>query len=200
VAAVAAPWLASRAVTARRRRYGRSVDAGAAEAARALAGAISGGASLRSSVSVAARRTDGPIADELGRTSWELEMGVGTESALERFQMRSASRGVALIVAALLVHRRSGGELATVLREVATALEQERQVIEEADTATAQARFTAILVVALPACGVALGALASPGLPARMAGSPLGAGMLLAALALQVTGALMIRQLARSWK
>jgi tight adherence protein B len=98
------------------------------------------------------------------------------------------------------VQRRSGGDLARVLRGVAGALEQDRRVIEEADAATAQARFTAIVVVALPMCGIALGALASPALPARMTGSALGAGLLIAALALQLGGVLMIRRLARPWR
>ena len=90
-------------------------------------------------------------------------MGAGTEAALERLRSRSASRGVALIVAALQVQRRTGGDLARVLRDVATALDQDRRVIQEANAATAQARYTAMVVVALPLCGIGLGALASPG-------------------------------------
>ena len=160
---------------------------------------MSAGASLRTSVAVAARRLTGPLAEELDRTAWELEMGAGTEAALERLRSRAASQGVALIVAAMQVQRRSGGDLAKVLRGAATALEQDRRVIEEANTATAQARFTAMVVVALPLCGIGLGALASPGLPARMTASPVGVGLLLAALSLQVCGALIIRRLARSW-
>ncbi len=196
---VASTWLAPRIVAARRRRHGRRLDEGAADAAQAIADAISAGASLRTSVAAAARRLTGPLAEELGRTAWELEMGAGTEVALERLRTRSASQGVALIVAAMQVQRRSGGDLAKVLRSVATALEQDRQVMEEASTATAQARFTAMVVVALPVCGIVLGALASPGLPGRMTGSPVGVGLLLAALSLQLCGALMIRRLARSW-
>ena len=114
-------------------------------------------------------------------------MGAGTEAALERLRSRSASQAVALIVAAMQVQRRSGGDLAKVLRGVATALEQDRQVIEEANAATAQARFTAMVVVALPLCGIGLGTLASPDLPARMTGSPVGAGLLMASLALQLS-------------
>ena len=86
------------------------------------------------------------------------------------------------------------------LRGVATALEQDWQVIEEASAATAQARFTAMVVVALPVCGIGLGTLAAPELPARMTGSPVGAGLLMASLALQLSGALLIRRLARSWR
>ena len=48
------------------------------------------GASVRTSVAIAAHRLSGPIAAELGRTAWELEMGAGTEAALERLRGRSA--------------------------------------------------------------------------------------------------------------
>jgi tight adherence protein B len=199
VLAATGAWLAPHIGTARRRRRGRRLDEGAATAARAIADAVASGASLRASVAVAAHRLTGPMAEELGRTAWELEMGARTDAALDRLRSRSNSRAVGLIVAAMLVQRRCGGDLARVLRDVAVALEQDRQVIEEADAATAQARFTAIVVVALPACGVGLGALASPGLPGRMAGSPLGAGLLIASLALQLSGVLLIRRLSRSW-
>jgi tight adherence protein B len=151
-------------------------------------------------VAVAAHRVSGPLAQELGRTAWELEMGAGTDAALERLSSRSGSQAVALIVAAMQVQRRSGGDLTRVLRGVAGALEQDRQVIEEADAATAQARFTAIVVVALPVCGIGLGALAAPDLPARMVGSAVGAGLLIIALALQLGGVLAVRRIARSWR
>ena len=194
--AIVAGWLAPRLAELRRERYGRRLDEGCAAAAFALADAVSGGASMRASVAIAARRVRGPIARELSRTGWELEMGAATEAALDRLRARSVSRAVTLIVAAMQVQRRSGGDLPRVLRDVGTALEQERRLLDEARTATAQARFTAVVVIALPVCGVALGALASPGLVGRMTASPVGIGLLVAALALQVSGAVLIRRLA----
>lgn len=194
--AIAAGWLAPRVAELRRERYGRRLDEGCPAAAFALADAVAGGASMRASVAIAARRVRGPIAAELSRTAWELEMGAATEAALERLRTRFVSRAVTLIVAAMQVQRRSGGNLPRVLRDVGTALEQERRVLEEARAATAQARFTAVVVIALPACGIALGALASPGLVGRMTASPLGIALLVAALALQVSGAVLIRRLA----
>ena len=198
--AVAAAWLAPRIVEVRRERYGRRLDEGAAAAALAIADAVSGGAALRSSVAVAAGRLQGPIAQELARTAWEVEMGAATEAALERLRTRAGSRAVALIVAAMQVQRRSGGDLPGVLRGVGAALDQEQRVLEEARAATAQARFTAAVVIALPLCGIGMGALASPGLIARMTASPLGVGLLVTALGLQVSGVLLIRRLARSWE
>jgi tight adherence protein B len=194
----AAAWGAPRVVAARRARHGRRIEGGAAAAALALADALSAGAPPRGCVAVAAARLDGPIADELRQTAWELDVGAGTDAALERLRRRSASRGVALIVAAMQVQRRCGGDLARVLRGVAAALEDDRRTREQARAATAQARFTAIVVMGLPVCGIALGAVASPGLPARMIASPLGVGLLLAAFGFQVAGTWAIRRLART--
>jgi tight adherence protein B len=195
-----AAWAAPRAVHARRARHGRRVEEGAAAAALALADALSAGAAARGSIAVAAERLDGPIARELRHTAWELEMGAGTEPALDRLRERSASRGVALIVAAMQVQRRSGGDLGRVLREVAVALADERRLRAESRSATAQARFTAAVVIALPACGVALAALASPGLVGRVAGAPVAVGLVVCALGLQASGAWMIRRLAGPWE
>jgi tight adherence protein B len=96
------------------------------------------------------------------------------------------------------VQRRCGGDLVRVLRGVAAALEDDRRTREEAHAATAQARFTAAVVAGLPVCGIALGAIASPGLPGRMIASPIGAGLMIAALGLQAVGLWAVRRLART--
>jgi tight adherence protein B len=193
-----AAWAAPRVVSARRARHGRRVEEGAPAAALALADALSAGASARGCVAVAAARLDGPIADELRRTAWELDVGAATDAALDRLRGRSVSRGVGLIVAAMQVQRRCGGDLVHVLRGVAAALEDDRRTRQEARAATAQARFTALVVMGLPVCGVALGAVASPGLPGRMIASPAGVVLLFAALGFQAAGMLAIRRLART--
>jgi tight adherence protein B len=191
-------WGAPRLVAARRARRGRRVEEGAAAAALALADSLSAGASARGAMAVAAARLDGPIADELRRTAWELDVGAGTDAALARMQRRSASRGVALIVAAMQVQRRCGGDLVRVLRGVAAALEDDRRTREEARATTAQARFTAVVVAGLPVCGIVLGAVASPGLPGRMIASPVGVGLLVASLGFQAVGLWAIRRFART--
>jgi Flp pilus assembly protein TadB len=63
--------------------------------------------------------------------------------------------------------------------------------------ATAQARFTGILVVTLPLCGALLAELASPGLIAGLAGSVLTAWLVGLALTLQAGAAVLIRRLGR---
>jgi tight adherence protein B len=197
--AAAGAWLGPRLVAARRARRVRQIEEGAGAAASALAGALAGSASARSAIAIAAAELRGEIGRELARTAMELEMGAGTDAALDRLRARCSSRSVTLIVAAMQVQRRTGGDLARSLRDIAASIEQERRVSEEAQAATSQARFTAVVVIALPLCGLLFGELAAPGLIGRIAASGPALAMFTAAVALQALGALGIRRLARPW-
>ena len=129
----------------------------------------------------------------------ELEVGAATDAALDRLRMRCSSQSVTLIVAAMQIQRRTGGDLARSLRDVAAAIEQERRVREEARAATAQARFTAAVVVALPLCSLVLGELAAPGMIGRIFASGPALVLLATAVLLMATGGLVIRRLARQF-
>ena len=73
------------------------------------------------------------------------------------------------IVAAILLQRDAGGDLAGLLRAIAAALEDAARVEADARSATAQARFTAWLVALLPVGAAVLAELADPGYVARAA-------------------------------
>ena len=74
--------------------------------------------------------------------------------------------------------------------------EQER-VAEDARSATAQARFTGLLVVAMPTGGAIFAELLEPGFLAKLLASPPAAVLLALAAGLQVLGFLAIRRLAQ---
>jgi len=196
--ALAAPWGAVRALRARTERYRRSVDAGAAGIAIALADALGGGHSLRGAVAEAARGgVPGAAAGELRRLAGELALGGRTDEALDAFRRRVGSHRVDTLVAACLLQRRAGGDLALLLRECARAFEDQARLQDEARAATAQARFTGLVVVLLPLGGALLAELASPGYVSGLASSPLTLLLAVPALVLQAAAALLIRRLAR---
>ena len=197
IAAAVGPAAASRMLLARRRRYRDAVDAGAAEIAIALADALSGGRSLRGAIVAAAASVPGPPSHELRLVASELELGASTDDALEGMRRRIGSPAVDVIVAGALMQRRAGGDLAQLLRSSARAFEDEGRLMGEVRAATAQARFTGMVVVLLPLGGAGLAELASPGFVGRLASSPL-TGMLVGmAIAMQVGAAFAIRRLAR---
>jgi len=192
-----APWGLSRLLRARRERYRTAVQAGIPAAAEAIADGLSGGHSLRGALMEAARSADGPAGHELRRVAAELATGARTDRALEAMQVRSASAAVDTLVAACLVQQRAGGDLAQLLRDCARTLEEQRRLEREVVAATAQARFTGLLVVLLPLGGALLAELASPGFVVGLWRSFLTAWLVGLALVLQVAAALLIRRLAR---
>jgi tight adherence protein B len=195
--ALAGPWLAGRVLAAARERYRRSVEAGAAGIAQALADALGGGHSIRGALSEAAGGLSGASGQELRRVAAELALGARTEAALEAMRARVHSHGIDTIVAACLLQRRSGGDLARLLRDCARALEDQERLERDARAATAQARFTGLIVVMLPLGGALLAELASPGYLRSLAGSFLTAWLAGLALAMQVVAAVLIRRLGR---
>lgn len=195
--AAAGPFAVARVLAARRRRYRSAVDAGVPEMAVAIADALAGGRSLRSALDDAAAGIGGAAGHELRRTAAELAAGAATDDALEAMRRRARSPGMDVLVAACLLQHRAGGDLARLLRESARALEDQARLEDEVRSATAQARFTALIVVLLPLGGALLAELASPGWFAGLWGSFLTAWLVGTALMLQLLAAILMNRLGR---
>ena len=199
----AAPWVARRAVDMRRRRWAVAVAAGAPAVARAIADALAGGHSVRGALSAAAHdgAVAGPAGEELRLAAAALELGQRTDDALRALARRNSSQQLHgpldTVVAAVLLQRDAGGDLAALLRDLAGALEQRGRVLADARSATAQARFTALLVTGLPAAALALGELAQPGFLLALCSSALPAAMVAVALVLQAVAFVCVRRIAR---
>ena len=193
----AGPFAVARMLAARRRRYRTAVDAGVPEMAVAIADALSGGCSLRSALTESAGGLAGAAGHELRRTAAELAAGAPTDDALEAVRRRARSPGMDTLVAACLLHRRAGGDLARLLRESARALEDQARLEAGVRAATAQARFTALIVVLLPLGGALLAELASPGWFAGLWSSFLTAWLVGIAVVLQVAAAVLMNRMVR---
>jgi tight adherence protein B len=195
--AAAGPSAVARLLAARRRRYRSAVDAGVAEMAVAIADAIGGGRSLRAALGEAASGVGGAAGHELRRTAAELAAGAPTDDALEAMRGRVRSPRMDTLVAACLLQRRAGGDLARLLREMARGMEDQARLEDEVRAATAQARFTALIVVLLPVGGALLAELASPGWFAGLWSSFLTAWLVGIALVLQAVAAFLMHRLGR---
>jgi len=195
--AVAGPALAAWAVSARRRRFRRRVERALPEVAAAVADSLAAGRSLRASLPAAGGSVEGPAAVELARLGAELELGAPTVEAVEGWRRRMRSPRVDAFAAALLSQRRAGGDLAGLLRRFAAGAAERDRAVEDARSATAQARFTGLLVVAMPSGGALFAELIQPGFLLRVLSAPASAVLLALAAALQVAGFVAIRRIAR---
>jgi tight adherence protein B len=195
--AVAAPAIAGAAISGRRRRYRVGVERALPAVASAVADSLTAGRSLRASLAAASTSLDGPAAIELNRVAAELELGAPTVAALRGWRRRMRSSRVDAFAAALLSQRLAGGDLAGLLRRFADGAAERDRATEDARAATAQARFTGLLVVAMPSGGALLAELIQPGFLARVLGSPPAAALMALAGGLQVAGFAAIRRLSR---
>jgi Flp pilus assembly protein TadB len=180
-----------------RKRYRRAVERSLPEVATAIADSLSAGRSLRASLPAAAASLDGPPAIELVRLAAELDLGAPTVAVVEGWRRRMRSERVDAFAAALLSQRLAGGDLASLLRRFAAGAAERERVAEDARSATAQARFTGLLVVAMPTGGALFAELLEPGFLARLLASPPAAVLLALAAALQVAGFFAIRRFSR---
>lgn len=194
---VAAPAAMAWAIGARRRRYRRAVERSLPEVATAIADSLSAGRSLRASLPAAAASLDGAPAVELARLAAELDLGAATVAVVAGWRQRMRSQRVDAFAAALLSQRLAGGDLAGLLRRFAAGAAEQERVAEDARSATAQARFTGLLVVAMPTGGALFAELLQPGFLAGLLASPPAAVLLALAVGLQALGFLAIRRLSQ---
>ena len=112
---------------------------------------------------------------------------------LERLRRRAGDPRWDTIVAAILLQRDAGGDLARLLRTIATAQEEAARVEADARGLTSQARFTAWLVSLLPLGAAALAELGQPGYLLSLARDPLTAVLLLGAIVCQLVAGALLR-------
>ncbi|MCD6014447.1 MAG: Type secretion system domain protein [Solirubrobacterales bacterium] len=195
--AAAGPAAAASMIARRRARYRRAVDRGLPDVAVAVADALAAGRSARAALAAAAASLEGPPATELGRVRAELSLGVSTRAALAGLRRRVGSARVDSFAAAVLSQQIAGGDLASLLRRFAAAAADRDRVEADARSATAQARFTGLLVVAMPVGAALLAELLEPGFVGDLLANGPAAALLALAAALQLAGFVAIRRLSR---
>ena len=195
---VAGPALAGWAISSRRRRYrdrGRALAARSRDRGRRLARAPAARCAPRC-------RPPPPLSTGRPRPSWPGSAPSSTSApptaeAVAAWRQRMRSERVDAFAAALLSQRLAGGDLAGLLRRFAAGAAERDRVAEDARSATAQARFTGLLVVAMPSGGALFAELIQPGFLAKLLGSPRLGVLLTLAAALQLVGFVAIRRFSR---
>jgi tight adherence protein B len=138
----------------RRRREGSIADIvvqeRAADAVGAIAAAVRSGSSLPQALRYAAGEASPPIRGELERLVADLDTGIAMDDALTAWAAHRPSPDTDLVVAALELHRRSGGDLPAVLDQVSATIRDRVGIAREVRSLTAQARLSAWILGVLP--------------------------------------------------
>jgi tight adherence protein B len=138
----------------RKRRAARALDARRddqlADAVGSITAAIRAGQSVPQALAFAAEESQPPLRDSLERIDRSLQLGVPVERALQDWTDEIDSDDARLLSGVLALHRRSGGDLPSVLDQVAGTLRERRAAGREVRALTAQARLSGTILGVLP--------------------------------------------------
>jgi tight adherence protein B len=132
--------------TSVRRRAGEQL----ADAVGAMSAGLRAGLSLAQSFAYARDEADEPLRSALASLVDMIDVGTPVGEALSDWADAQGSDDAVLIVGVLDLHRRSGGDLPTVLDSLAGTLRERRAAHREVRALTAQARLSGVILGMLP--------------------------------------------------
>ncbi|MBD7918392.1 type II secretion system F family protein [Cellulomonas sp. Sa3CUA2] len=167
------------------------------EMARLLANGAQAGLGIRRSIELAAREMDEPASSELQQVASEMAIGQTLQGALGHLAERLPSRELVVLVQTLVIQGKAGGALVSALQNIATTLDERRQLRREITTATAGATFSGYAVAGIGAFAVVVMNMLQPGALDTMLGTLPGQITVVLAAIMFAVGFVMIRQITK---
>jgi tight adherence protein B len=121
-----------------------------AQAVDIMAGALQAGSSLPQSFGLVAREMPDPIGHEFGRVMSEMTIGVTLENTLINMLDRVQSLDLDMLVTAINIQYKVGGNLSHILRTIAHTIRERVRIKGELNTLTAQARLSSYIIAGMP--------------------------------------------------
>jgi tight adherence protein B len=116
----------------------------------AMAGALQAGSSLPQAMEMASREVSAPIGDELAIVVREMAVGVPMADAFANMLDRARSLDLDMLVTAITIQHRIGGNLSQILRTISHTIRERLRIKGEINVLTAQQRMSGYVVSALP--------------------------------------------------
>jgi len=160
-----------------------------------MSNSLRSGFSFLQAMDMVRKELPNPIAREFGRTFQEMNLGTQTEDALENLNARVGSEDLELVITAVMIQRQVGGNLAEILDNIATTIRERIRIKGEIKTLTAQGKVSGIVIGVLPLVLAGVLSVMSPDYLRPLITTPMGMGMLAAALTLELLGILLIRRI-----
>ena len=162
-----------------------------------LSRSVRAGHSFASGMEIVAADLADPVATEFRITFDEQRFGLPLRDALLSLCDRVPLVDVRLFVIALLVQKETGGNLVEILDNLSHVMRERFRIAGEVRVRTAQGRFTAGLLMALPLAMLVILHFLDPDYARLLFVDPLGQWMLILAATMQVLGGFIIWKIVR---
>lgn len=165
------------------------------EALDLLSRALKAGHAFQTAMGMVADEMKAPVGPEFKKTFDQQNFGLPLRDSLTQMSERVPLLDVRFFVTAVLIQRETGGNLAEILENLAHVVRERFKILRQVRVHTAHARFTAFVLLALPAgLAVALYFL-SPEHMDLLFNERMGQTMLMGAIVMQVIGFVWIKKI-----
>lgn len=161
-----------------------------------LADSLQAGFSLPQAIEFVVPNLSQPSAGEMARITAQLKLGFSMDQALLELSKRRPNQDVRILVEGCSLQRQVGGDLSTMMRNLAQLVRSRVELENEVRTMTAQGRLSAVVIALL--VPVSLGLLSLfPGYTDVLFNTTIGNLVLVVAGILELLGAVLIARLVR---
>ncbi len=179
-----------------KRKRMKKLNAQLPEALSILSNGLRAGFSFTQAMSVAANELDTPIKDEFIRVIRDNAIGRTLEEALISFSERTDDEDIDMLITALIIQRKVGGNLAEILDTIGDTIRDRMRIRGEVKTLTASGRLSAIVISILPFAVAAFIFIMNPSYIMELFKSTFGIFMVVFAIIMQVLGIIIIIKMA----
>lgn len=165
------------------------------EALDMVVNSLRSGFTFELAMKMVAQEIPDPVGFEFAVVFEEQNLGVPLGDALAGMRERVPSDDLDLLIVALMIHRRTGGNLAEVLEKTSSTIRDRFRLKREVRTKTAHGRFSGAVLVCLPMVMVGIILTLNPDYFMTLIHEKVGNYMLGTAVVMQVVGILIIKKI-----
>jgi tight adherence protein B len=173
----------------------RKIDSQLADMVGMLANGLRAGFSIQQAVASVAEANRDPISSEIRRVVRETALGIELTVALEHLNERLQSKDFDMMMTAIAIHRRVGGNLAEVMDKISEVIRERVKIAAEFRVLTAQARASGYIITGLPFAVGGILSMISPGYELPLLQSPVGWGLIVVGMIMIGSGYAIIRKI-----
>ncbi len=160
-----------------------------------VSNALRAGFSFMQAMELISKEMDPPIGVEFQKVINEINLGATVDTAMENMGKRMQSPDFDLVVTAVLIQRQVGGNLSQVLDTISDTINERIRMRREISALTAQGKLSGIIVGAIPIFIAWFVLSQNPSYFDPMLESPMGKGLLVMAVFLELLAVFIIRKI-----
>jgi tight adherence protein B len=162
-----------------------------------FAGSLEAGYGLMQVIDTVVQESSPPTSTEFSRVLSETRLGMPLDESLERMADRVGGEDFRWVVLAINIQRQVGGNLASLLSNVASTLRERNAVRRQVKVLSAEGRLSAIVLVVLPFLLAAFVSMTNPEYLQELLIRPIGRLLIIGGGAFMAFGAVWIRKIIR---